>query len=51
MLKEQYFDIDEETTTVVVDDEDGPVSLEEEKDGPAGAMAVYMNAISQSARK
>jgi len=51
MLKEQYFDIDEETTTVVVDDEDGPISLEEEKDGPAGAMAVYMNAISQSARK
>ena len=51
MLKTQYFDIDEETTTVVVDDEDGPISLEEEKDGPAGAMAVYMNAISQSARK
>ena len=34
-----------------VDDEDGPISLEEEKDGPTGAMAVYMNAISQSARK
>jgi hypothetical protein len=51
MLKSQYFDIDEETPAVIVDDEDGPISLEEEKDGPAGAMAVYMNAISQSARK
>ena len=51
MLKTQYFDIDEGPDAVVVDDEDGPISLEEEKDGPAGAMAVYMNAISQSARK
>lgn len=51
MLKTQYFDIDEGPNAVVVDDEDGPISLEEEKDGPAGAMAVYMNAISQSARK
>ena len=51
MLKSQYFDIDEETETVVVDDEDGPISLEEENEGPTGAMAVYMNAISRSAKK
>ena len=52
MLKSQYFDIDEETPAVIVDDEDGPISLEEEeKDGPAGAMGAYMAAISQSARK
>lgn len=51
MLKTQYFDIDETTQAVIVDDEDGPISLEEEKDGPTGAMAVYMSAISQSARK
>ena len=52
MLREQYFDIDEETNTVIVDDEDGPISLEEEeKDGPAGDMGAYMAAISQSARK
>ena len=51
MLKSQYFDIDEETETVVVDDEDSPISLEEENEGPTGAMAVYMNAISRSAKK
>ena len=51
MLKGQYFDIDEDTHVVVVDDEDGPISLEEENQGPTGAMAVYMNAISKSARK
>ena len=51
MLREQYFDIDEETNTVIVDDEDGPISLDEEKDGPTGAMGAYMAAISQSARK
>ena len=50
MLKSQYFDIDEETDTVIVDDEDGPISLEEEKQGPTGAMAQYMNAISRSAK-
>lgn len=51
MLKGQYFDIDEETSPVIVDDEDGPIALEEENRGPTGAMAVYMNAISKSARK
>tara|TARA_Y100001938_G_scaffold151123_1_gene246257 strand:+ start:943 stop:2061 length:1119 start_codon:yes stop_codon:yes gene_type:complete len=51
LLKTQYFDIDEETETVVVDDEDGPISLEEEGEGPTGAMAEYMNAISRSAKK
>jgi len=51
MLKSQYFDIDEETVSVVVDDENDPISLEEEVSGPTGAMAVYMNAISKSAKK
>lgn len=51
MLKSQYFDIDEMTDMVVVDDEDGPISLEEEIQGPKGAMAGYVNAISKSARK
>jgi hypothetical protein len=51
MLKSQYFDIDEETVSVVVDDENDPISLEEEVAGPTGAMAVYMNAISKSAKK
>ena len=51
MLKSQYFDIDEETVSVVVDDEKDPISLEEEVAGPTGAMAVYMNAISKSAKK
>jgi len=51
MLKSQYFDIDEMTDMVVVDDEDGPISLEEEIQGPTGAMAGYVNAISKSARK
>ena len=51
MLKSQYFDIDEETVSVVVDDEKDPISLEEEVAGQTGAMAVYMNAISKSAKK
>ena len=51
MLKAQYFDIDEETESVIVDDDDGPISLEEEGEGPTGAMAEYMNAISRSAKK
>ena len=51
MLKAQYFDIDEETDSVIVDDDDGPISLEEEGEGPTGAMAEYMNAISRSAKK
>jgi len=52
MLKAQYFDIDEETVeTVIVDDEHDPVAIEEEKQGPTGAMANYMSAISRSAKK
>ncbi len=52
MLKAQYFDIAEETVeTVIVDDENDPVAIEEEKQGPTGAMAGYMTAISRSAKK
>ena len=52
MLKAQYFDIDDAAVnTVVVDDEQEPVEIEEEKQGPTGAMANYMNAISRSAKK
>lgn len=51
MLKTQYFDIDEATAMVIVDDENDPISLEEEKEGPTGAMAHYMTAISRSAKK
>jgi len=52
MLKAQYFDIAEETVeTVIVDDENDPVAIEEEKQGPTGAMARYTHAISRSAKK
>ena len=52
MLKAQYFDIAEETVeTVIVDDENDPVAIEEEKQGPTGAMARYTSAISRSAKK
>jgi len=52
MLKSQYFDVDEEVdTSVVVDDENDPVALDEETRGPTAAMAHYMNAISRSAKK
>ena len=51
MLKTQYFDIDEETETLIIDDENDPVALEEEVQGPTGAMAGYVNAISRSAKK
>lgn len=55
VLKEQYFDIEEAedlTEGFIVDDEYEPVELDEESDkGPTGAMAVYMNAISRSAKK
>jgi hypothetical protein len=52
MLKKQYFEIDEETDTVINDDEKDPISLdsEEEKESPTGAMANYMAAISRSAK-
>ena len=52
MLKKQYFEIDEQTETVVNDDEKDPISLdsEEEKESPTGAMANYMAAISRSAK-
>jgi hypothetical protein len=51
MLKAQYFDIAEETVeTVIVDDENDPVAIEEEKQGPTGAMARYTSAISRSAK-
>jgi hypothetical protein len=52
MLKSQYFDIDEETvSTVVVDDENDPISIDEEVKVATGAMAGYMTAISRSAKK
>lgn len=51
MLKSQYFDSIVETKTAIVDDENDPVALEEEKQGPTGVMAHYMSAISRSAKK
>jgi len=52
MLKSQYFDIEEVTESVIVDDEKDPVALdEEEKQGPTGAMAAYTSAISRSIKK
>lgn len=51
MLKTHYFDIDEETETLFIDDENDPFALEEEAQGPTGAMAGYVNAISRSAKK
>ena len=51
MLKAQYFDvIDEAVSTVIVDDENDPVALEEEKN-TTGPMANYMSAISRSVTK
>jgi hypothetical protein len=52
MLKSQYFDIDEGMdTSMIIDDEKDPIALDEEKQGPTGAMAGYVSAISKSARK
>lgn len=52
MLKSQYFDIEQVTESVIVDDEKDPVALdEEEKQGPTGAMAAYTSAISRSIKK
>ena len=52
MLKAQYFDvIDEEVSTVIVDDENDPVALEEEEKTTTGPMANYLDAISRSAKK
>ena len=51
MLKAQYFDvIDEAVSTVIVDDENDPVALDEEKN-TTGPMANYMSAISRSVTK
>tara|TARA_R110000822_G_scaffold297387_1_gene419984 strand:- start:79 stop:1161 length:1083 start_codon:yes stop_codon:yes gene_type:complete len=52
MLKAQYFNvIDEEVSTVIVDDENDPVALEEEKIKPTGPMANYLEAITRSVTK
>ncbi len=52
MLKKQYFDIDEGTASLVLNDDDSDlVSLAEETKAPMGAMAGYLNAISRSAKK
>ena len=50
MLKSQYFDVIEEQVSVIVDDENDPVALEEEKN-TTGPMANYMSAISRSVTK
>ena len=50
MLKSQYFDVIDEQVSVIVDDENDPVALDEEKI-TTGPMANYMSAISRSVTK
>ena len=50
MLKSQYFDVIDEQVSVIVDDENDPVALDEEKIA-TGPMANYMSAISRSVTK
>ena len=50
MLKSQYFDVIDEQVSVIVDDENDPVALDEEKT-TTGPMANYMSAISRSVTK
>lgn len=51
MLKAQYFDVAEDVSAVIVDDENDPVALEEEETSTTGPMANYLDAISRSAKK